>query len=140
MNTTVLIMDSMVHFIHFLKNKILPVSDALNVFYQCANKLYVCIYIYIHMYMYKAMNTLYFHRAAISCREDWFGIKRTSVCFQINLRISNTIWYPFNLIRFLRVEKNHSHPSSEQFWVVCLLLRVSPSNRNRLLRISVSCQ
>ena len=31
---------------------------------------------------------------------DWFGSKRTSVWFQINRRMVNTIWFQFDLIRF----------------------------------------
>ena len=31
---------------------------------------------------------------------DWFGTKRTSVCFQINLKMVNTIWFRFYLIGF----------------------------------------
>ena len=31
---------------------------------------------------------------------DWFGTKRTSVLFQINLCMANTIWFRFDLIRF----------------------------------------
>ena len=30
----------------------------------------------------------------------WFGTKRTSVWFQINRKMVNTIWYRFGLIRF----------------------------------------
>ena len=32
---------------------------------------------------------------------DWFGTILTSICFQINRRIVNAIWFPFDLIRFL---------------------------------------
>ena len=31
---------------------------------------------------------------------DWFGTKRTSVWFQINRKMVNTIWFQFDLIRF----------------------------------------
>ena len=31
---------------------------------------------------------------------DWFGTKRTSVWFQINRKMINTIWFRFDLIRF----------------------------------------
>ena len=31
---------------------------------------------------------------------DWFGTKLTSVWFQINRNMVNTIWYRFDLIRF----------------------------------------
>ena len=31
---------------------------------------------------------------------DWFRIKRTSVWFQINRTMENTIWFRFDLIRF----------------------------------------
>ena len=31
---------------------------------------------------------------------DWFGTKRTSVWFQINWKMVNTIWFLFDLIRF----------------------------------------
>ena len=31
---------------------------------------------------------------------DWFGTKRTSVWFQINLKMLNTIWFRVDLIRF----------------------------------------
>ena len=31
---------------------------------------------------------------------DWFGTKQTSVWFQNNRKIVNTIWFRFNLIRF----------------------------------------
>ena len=34
---------------------------------------------------------------------NWFGTKRTSVWFQINKIMVNTIWFRFDLIRFLRV-------------------------------------
>jgi len=32
---------------------------------------------------------------------DWFGTKRTSVWFQINRKMLNTIWFRVDLIRFL---------------------------------------
>ena len=31
---------------------------------------------------------------------DWFGTKRLSVSFQINLKMVNTLWFQFNLIIF----------------------------------------
>ena len=31
---------------------------------------------------------------------DWFGIKQTSVWFQINPKMENTIWFRFDWIRF----------------------------------------
>ena len=36
---------------------------------------------------------------------DWFATKRTSVCFQINQKMMNIIWFLVNLIRF---RKNYS--------------------------------
>ena len=39
---------------------------------------------------------------------DWFGTKRTYVWFQINLKVVNTIWFKFDLIRFTCVYE-HAH-------------------------------
>ena len=36
---------------------------------------------------------------------DWFGTKRTSVWFQISRKVVNTIWFPFDLTRFLCVHR-----------------------------------
>jgi len=43
---------------------------------------------------------------------DWFWIKRTSVWFQINQKMVYTIWFRFDLIRFLCVSKRsgRNHP------------------------------
>ena len=50
---------------------------------------------------------------------DWFGNKRTLVCFQIIRKMVNKIWFQFDLIRFLQdFSATRKHFGDAQSWNV----------------------